>query len=358
MLTAVVLLTAVASPAHARIAADEDKADFTLEFKPAAGKLTSKKVTMEELFADLNHDMVRNDEACDDAIKRGVVLDTWYCFDPDDKSSRGAWIPQGVSHASDAFEDEKWNGRSPLIVSWYNGASTRVTFIDQDLQYRHVRLVVPNASGTGYRNVSVHAGGVLWYEQYIYLVDTKNGLRVFDTQQIHRGSGSDKYVLPQIGVWKTKTASKSENFCTNNPDARFSYIGLDRSSHRILVGEYCRSRDSSNGRLVAYSASAGRPSVPGTPAVPSDVWDLPVPNIQGAASDGTYFYLNQTGNAEEGPSTLHRVTASGRGMTSVKTKPAPTGAEDLSLERSRGLLWSVTEYQKPGRMLYRMAKTF
>ncbi|NUT90525.1 MAG: hypothetical protein HOY78_00715 [Saccharothrix sp.] len=357
-LTAVVLAAAVAAPAHAQIAADQDKADFTLKFTPAGKKLATDKVTMQELFANLNYTMVRNGSECAGAITKKVKLDTWLCFDPDDKSSKGKWAPQGVSHVSDAFEDEKWNGRSPIIVSWYQGQSSRVTFIDQDLRYRHVRLVKPNDSQKGYEDVNVHAGGVLWYERYIYLTDTRHGLRVFDTEQIHRGVGSDKYVLPQVGEWKTKKSSKEENFCTKNPDPRFSYIGLDRASHRILVGEYCKGKHSSNGRLVAYNASAGRPGVPGTPAVPTDVWDLPVPNVQGAVSDGTSFYLNQTGQGKDGPSKLLRVTASGRAMKVVATQYAPTGAEDLSLERSRGLLWSVTEFASRGRMLYRLPKTF
>jgi hypothetical protein len=42
---------------------------------------------------------------------------------------------------------------------------------------------VNNAKPT-YRAINVHAGGVAWYGNYLYVADTEAGLRVFDLRKI------------------------------------------------------------------------------------------------------------------------------------------------------------------------------
>lgn len=121
----------------------------------------------------------------------------------------------------------------------------RVTFIDRETKkYRHVLLVYPHAEDD-FREVPIHAGGVMWYGEFLFIVDTSQGIRVFDLDNIWRVDSGDKigksdddtysaqgykYVLPQI-MWYEFT-----------PDFKFqhSYISLDRTTtpDSILVGEY------------------------------------------------------------------------------------------------------------------------
>jgi hypothetical protein len=87
---------------------------------------------------------------------------------------------------------------------------------------------------------------------------------------------------------------------------------------------------------------------------PVQAWDLPVKNVQGAATDGTYWYFNQSHGSLNGD--LVRATPGSITMTVNGHRAAPIGNEDLSLWRSSGQLWSVTEHvtsgTSPGRMLY------
>jgi hypothetical protein len=74
-------------------------------------------------------------------------------------------------------------------------------------------LVEPSADDN-FKEVPVHAGGIVWYGDALYVVDTDNGLRVFNVSNIWAvgagdGVGKDAttgkysannyaYVLPQI----------------------------------------------------------------------------------------------------------------------------------------------------------------
>ena len=73
-------------------------------------------------------------------------------------------------------------------------------------------LVYPDAKDD-FKDVPVHAGGVMWYGNTLWVVDTRNGIRVFDMDniwQVESGDGTGKnsdgtysaagykYVLPQI----------------------------------------------------------------------------------------------------------------------------------------------------------------
>ena len=139
----------------------------------------------------------------------------------------------------------------------------------QDVHYRHLLLVVPHGEGNAvdYRPLhrslantdALHAGGMAWYGDYLYVVDTTNGFRVFDMSLIARVSDTSKigrdgnanvthafgyrYIVPQIARYDTP-----QEACPFS----FSFVSLDRSStpHAFLVGEYKKS--SIQGRLVHY----------------------------------------------------------------------------------------------------------
>src|SRR5690606_37531269 len=113
------------------------------------------------------------------------------------------------------------------VISWYfhdkkidsiKRPATRLTFIEVGSQgffysYRHVLLVEPGVqhnypaeyNGELFRNIkgdcnkdlrdpddkckSVHAGGLEWYGDYIYVPDTVKGFRVFDVNDIFEVNG-------------------------------------------------------------------------------------------------------------------------------------------------------------------------
>jgi hypothetical protein len=124
------------------------------------------------------------------------------------------WLPQGITSSADADPSGKWEGREAWIVSWHqdDDSNARVSFVDRATgKYRHVYLVRPD--GESFGPVGVHAGGIVWYQQWLYVVDTSVGVRVFDLENLWEvsigeglGKQSDgsyvaenyRYVLPQI----------------------------------------------------------------------------------------------------------------------------------------------------------------
>lgn len=332
----------------------------------------------------------------------------WYCFESADSSSlrdgpfedadndhiadypydSSSWIPQGITGVSDALDDEDWNGNSGLIVSWYHNGSNgvRISVLNTAAgTYRHVLLAYPFWNSIlgryDFTAINVHAGGIVWYGDYLYIVDTNWGIRVFDTQHIFdvgastngttqcSGIGWDdglksycaatyKYAMTQVGFWQRPQASDENNYCNgtvNNP--RFSYISLDRSTvpDRLIVGEYCPGSASRNGRLVAYDMNNGSTVTHQlNDGTPDDYWTLPVSNIQGLATNGLYFYLNQSKG--HGNGLMHKALASSHEMTlSNPALTVPIGPEDLTLHRGSATLFSVTEHLhsgQQGRMIY------
>jgi hypothetical protein len=193
-----------------------------------------------------------------------------FCWTPgDDENCHN--VPQGITTSRDATKDHEY-GSPPhqlIVVSWYYRddcdpdapeTRSRVTLVDWDKDwtpnaYRKVLLVEPFRRTVGpsnqldFRDIPIHAGGVMWYGDYLYVADTYAGLRVFDMRRILEvdGGGSEdeigfnsslgvyrahqyQYVLPQVGR-VTDIGS--------NP-LRWSTIGLDRGTvpDSFVVAEY------------------------------------------------------------------------------------------------------------------------
>lgn len=156
------------------------------------------------------------------------------CWADDDLAST-EWIPQAITGVSDAVEDEDWGSSNaePIAVASYdaenpgrsdqasgseaclqasasdacNEKGVRVSFFNQATQqYRHVLLAWPYVNSKN--NISfdalhasegkcngdptpsckaqngIHAGGMVWYGNHLYVADTANGMRVFDLRKI------------------------------------------------------------------------------------------------------------------------------------------------------------------------------
>lgn len=269
----------------------------------------------------------------------------WYCFNAADNVTR-EWYPQGLTCASDAGA-----AGNAFVVSWYHSPASeaergvRLTFLNTaTLRYRHVLLVRVAADGD-ITPINIHAGGIAWYGDLLYVADTDRGLRVFDVRQIFEVNGDGtstigrkggkyeafgyRYVMPQTDAWTTTSGA-----------VRFSYTAVDRSTtpHTLICGEYVDTAGTV-GRVARWPlTAAGALNAPaGGVAAAADAYALPGGRIQGALSHNGTWYLSQTGGSTKN-GTLIVV-----GET-VRKRSYPVGPEDLTCVRGKKTLWSVSEF--------------
>lgn len=128
------------------------------------------------------------------------------------------WTPQGITSSADASESGKYEDKESLLVSWYSDegdGNARISFVDRASgKYRHALLVEPVANEDFVSMGKLHAGGITWVGDQLYVVDTWGGVRVFDLSKIWeveigndigKGKGGKytaagyRYVVPQTG---------------------------------------------------------------------------------------------------------------------------------------------------------------
>ena len=276
------------------------------------------------------------------------------------------WYPQGITGSADANEAGTIAGHKVGIVSWYHktdndsgvggGAApnkgARVSIYDftdlSDVSYRLALLVEPITAADGsatFKNVPVHAGGIAWYGPYLYVADTTQGLRVFDTTRILRVQTGNKdaigltagefhahgyrYVIPQVSRYR---------LCASSCCARFSFVSLDRSTspHSLVTGEY--SAPSPNGRLHRWPLheessrllmAAGRVDA-------TQVLFTGVENVQGGLTRNGEVYVSASGD--------HLGLWTGAPGETLTKRGWPNGPEDLYYAPDTGRLWSLTEH--------------
>ncbi|MGV9339629.1 hypothetical protein [Streptomyces sp. NPDC003688] len=343
-----------------------------------AGKLAKADATT--VIADTNRNAVHLTSAPNTA----KAFQTGFAWDSGDQAVT-YWVPQGVTTSADAYG----NGLYPdggtnkvVLVSWYfddataTDKGTRLTFIDYSNAsaptYRHVLLVEPVLTDTGeysFNPLRKHAGGIMWYGNLLYMVDTFKGLRVFDLNTLFQVATAEtevcglhtdgsyygygyKYVLPQSYAY--------DNAGTY---LRYTTIGLDRASSpdSLVVSEY------SYAGIVDYSDKAfiGNGTKIETPKVVR--WDLDYTNrrlreltsteavtvnqekIQGVVSRNSKHYLSVSGG-ETTKGTLRTFTSGSDTTTAVCD--LAIGCEDLSYHSSgatgwafsESVIWNATEY--------------
>ncbi|MEQ8453701.1 MAG: hypothetical protein RLO52_19980 [Sandaracinaceae bacterium] len=273
------------------------------------------------------------------------------------------WYPQGITGSSDAQESGRVEGRRLLMVSWYHRTDARptkgarVSLVDYSdpsaIRYRHLLLVTPTDDGASYGAAeydsggALHAGGIVWVGDHLYVADTSVGLRVYDLSRILQPSNSDdgdrvglsggrsdahgyRYAVPQLARYRLAPGS-----CP----IRFSFAGLDRAASVIVTGEY-RSGDPA-GRVARWAVDletgwlreeGGR-----------------VPTLDAAAAAQTRM---QGGLTFEGVHYLSSSSQAGRWGRLYRTRPGresvitawPYGCEDLYVERAERLIWTSTEH--------------
>ncbi len=279
------------------------------------------------------------------------------------------WYPQGITGSSDARDGGLVFGRRLQVVSWYHKTNARptkgvrVSLADltnlRDVDYRHLLLVVPYGDDdqVNYRPLhksltntdALHAGGIVWYGDYLYVADTANGFRVFDMSLIARVSNTNdtgsfgrdgdishafgyRYIVPQVARYDAPEAA-----C----DFSFSFVSLDRSSDppALITGEY--KANSIQGRVVSYGldAQTHRLEVRRGEIRGQDAKMGAQTKMQGAARWQNNYYLSSSSQAAT-YGRLYR-TRSGR-ESSISAWVY--GAEDLYYERTTGVIWTAAEY--------------
>lgn len=324
-----------------------DKTPFTLRratgtLAEGAAKLAGGigAVSVEAVLAQANRTGVRRGASGALGSMSPKPVD-WYAFDAKDEDTTD-WYPQGLT----CGEESGSVGVPVFVATWYFKPEPpvvergiRVSFLSpRTLKYQHALLVEAKPDGS-YAAINIHAGGVGWHGDLLYVADTSKGLRVFDVKhlldlrtaqndlgdptRIGRQGGKYhafgyRYVIPQSDSWRVVTSGPI-----------FSFVSIDRSTtpHTLISGEY-RENDP-NGRVARWDLELG--------GVPRDAYVMGQPKIQGAVSAGDTWYLSQAADGNTNGK-LH-VSTPGK----LVTRPYPIGPEDLTIQGGR--LWSVTEFR-------------
>ncbi|GLB42438.1 hypothetical protein LshimejAT787_1104530 [Lyophyllum shimeji] len=122
------------------------------------------------------------------------------------------WYPQGITTSADALDTGIYENKKRSYCFWRRTLPNAL-------------LVEPYTDSSGnpnFKSVQVHCGSLMWYGNLLYLVDTNNGIRVFDLDHIYKvsiggniGRQSAKvyeavsyaYVVPQCRNYKASTVS-------------------------------------------------------------------------------------------------------------------------------------------------------
>ena len=293
-------------------------------------------------------------------------------------STTTQWYPQGITSSHDACAGGRWSDREVLLVSWVRGrnANVRISVCelgDSAPRYRHVLLVEPVRrfwrEALDLKPIRVHAGGIVWRGDHLYVADTLRGLRVFAVEEMltvatdgppgfigHRngrwyGAGY-RYVMPQIGTLRMPLL---RSIADRGP--RFSFVSLCRrpgeGDGSVISGEYRRKQ--AGGRVVDWPVFAeGADLTAGTPVRARSALTAGRANLQGALAVGDRLLLASSGGGRGGVGRL--AVYDGDGLAA--DHPWANGPEDLAYAPARDLVLSLTEHpagpdsKRAGRVVF------
>ena len=288
-----------------------------------------------------------------------------------DDETTTLWRPQGITGFTK-------NGVRYLVITWYaqNSAAfkgSRITLMDISpssgtyLQYRHILLVqneIPTSVTTytqygTYAPLNIHAGGVAYINDKLYVASTNLGVRVFDINKIievttgtstsslcGKDSNSNlyafnyRYILPQIG-----------NYDINGGANPFSTIQINEEGTELWTAQY-------------YAASADASFVPkiyGFPINSSGTMlnsgiqyqvpknslfsDYHAHGMQGIFRKGTRTWLSCSGMPSESYGSTARLARYTDDATNTVRYRWPYGSESLYYESTYDYLWCLTEFE-------------
>lgn len=312
--------------------------------------------------SDVVDDANRGTESCTAPMDHH---DQSFCWDGGNSSGDGTvpyWMPQGITTSGDASDDGTVDGREVMLNAWYDNNSgrdmgVRVSFIDMSdatpSDYRHTLLVEPTWDGDApsFQRVGAHAGGMAWYGDELHVLNTFNGVRVFDTSVIMQVEVGDDdaiglqddgtyhahnylYVLPQVA-----------HYVPTSEDLRYSFMSLDRttSPHSMVVGEF-DNETPEDSRLARFDLDedAQRFAEDDDGVVRAD-WThtVGIRSMQGALSiDDTFFIHRSNGETSQGDVFVWSPGDS----ADERPSSVPIGPEDVTYWPQHDQIWSHSEY--------------
>jgi hypothetical protein len=329
----------------------------------------------------------------DDAAHR---VGAW-CFDAADQDvgrslDSSDWVPQAAASSNEAVVGG-YAGPPAVAVTWYQprpdhtaGAkddpqNDRVTFINtpasgESATYRHVLLVEPVVENgkLNLRRVKMHAGGLAWYGNILFVASTGGGMRAFDIRRIFAvhttkdvvgldtATPSDfrlygesfAYVILQVGNYKKTDAACNRSATTTNSGLCFSGVTVNRSASPVsLISYEYRTQDQMlaakvGSRIVHWplDRSTGLLARAADGNVHSGkLYLTPTYQVQGVSIDNMTFFMSTS----QSGGTFYR-EVDGDGVAPDKSAWVQ-GAESTSFTTSSfgNRLWSVTEV--PGRRM-------
>lgn len=327
-------------------------------------------------FGDVLSDSDRTGYACQPLLLVVPIISkisASFCWNAEDSMDED-WYPQGITTTGDAFTEGVYQNNTAILTSWYNkgrsgtNKGARVSVIDYSNpvspKYRNVLLVEPFISpdGISFKPVNVHAGGISWYGDLLYVVDTANGFRVFDMSRMLRVNGSDttkigrqpdgsyqafeyKYILPQVQSYQHYTIN-------GNRRIRHSYVSLDRTTipDSVIVGEYEELDSSAPRRLIRIPIDS-RTRLLGNkakdPLYAIDVGaeeaiDTQLYRVQGATSVNGKFVLSSVVGVPGYYGSLY-VFSKDSLLVTAYPGHLPYLPEDLSYWKAKDQLWTLSE---------------
>lgn len=323
-------------------------------------------VSLEEVFDNLNRTAISSITSKNaDRLKNHDVQG--FRWDSGDNGTT-EWYPQGITGGSDVQEDGRPTGRRILLVSWYDSTTrnpskgVRVSLVDisnlGSIHYRHLLLVTPSGdlgavtfTAANYSNgTELHAGGIFWVGDLLYVAATGYGFRVYDMSRIIEVTHTDdksrigrvgdridahayRYIVPEIARY---------NIPSGACKVKFSFSGLDRSSTPATVtnGEYAASDNL--GRLVSWPIDLetgwliedGRGDVRNVSSVAAAQ-----NRMQGALTYKGNYYISSSSQYNE-YGRLYRTRPGRESSISAWVY----GAEDLYMERDTNRIWTPAEH--------------
>jgi hypothetical protein len=294
-----------------------------------------------------------------------------FCWDTTDDTTSG-WIPQGVTGSGDADPSGLVGGRRLVAASWHDpdNAYARVSIADYTqpaagVPYHHLLLVKPTVDSAGnatFTAAADHADGLMWYGDLLLLA-TGRRLEVYSldhiwaTQTSGAGAGEvglypggayarwHAWALPMIGSYRTTPAPDTACAEKTGTTPCLNSISLSPARDSFVTAEFHQPNEG-GGRVIRWPLDP----LTGLPAIGADgrahateAFSSPVWHVQGAATDGTAFYLAGDcpgGVAASAHSCVHRALPD---QASHVLTTAPPLLENLAYWPETGELWGINE---------------
>ena len=207
-------------------------------------------------------------------------------------------------------------------------------------------LVEPKAGGT-FAPVNIHAGGIVWSGDRLWVADTAKGFRVFDLKRILQVATDTETIgctggTCQAFQYKYVAMQSARYTLDTKCAALFSWVSLDKTTTppSLVSGEYCSTTACAGplaGRIMRWPLD--EPNSPNRlrsqRTFPTELVTMNHAQVQGGASRGGVFYLSSSAPAGGGGELVR--LKDGKSVSS-KWSDNP---EDLMVDGNS--LWCISE---------------